>query len=277
MDVKALEIASQSVLDRFSLTNAKCVLILGSGWSQVAESFDLIDSIPYADIPGMGKPGVAGHAGCLRHCRVENETILIFQGRRHWYEGEGWTPVAIPVYIAKRVQAQTALLTNAAGGISPELIPGSMMMISDHINAMGANPLVGPHHRIWGERFPDQSSIYSKHLQQLLLNAASASNTDLKQGIYLATSGPTYETPAEVRTYRNMGADAVGMSTVPEAMLANAAGLDVAGISCITNFAAGVSQDALGHEEVLQTTQRVMPVMTELIRQFVIHVCTAPA
>lgn len=277
MDVQALEIASQSVLDRFSLTNAKCVLILGSGWSQVAESFDLIDSIPYTEIPGMGKPGVEGHAGCLRHCRVGTHNVLIFQGRRHWYEGEGWTPVAMPIYIAKQAHAQTALLTNAAGGISPDMTPGALMMLTDHINAIGANPLVGPHHAIWGKRFPDQSAIYSKRLQQLLLNAADTSKTDLKQGIYLATSGPTYETPAEVRSYRNMGADAVGMSTVPEAMLANAAGLEVAGISCISNFASGVSQAALGHEEVLETTQRVMPVMTELIRQFVIQICTEPA
>jgi purine-nucleoside phosphorylase len=274
MDMEALEYAAQHVFNRLTTSKAACVLILGSGWSNVADAFEVVSEIPYIDIPGMGAPGVAGHAGRLRHCRSGNEDVLIFQGRRHWYEGLGWTPVALPVYIAAQARAHTVFLTNAAGGIAEGLVPGDLMMITDHINAMGASPLVGNHDPIWGKRFPDQTEVYRKDLRQHLVNAADAVGTDLKEGVYLATSGPTYETPAEVRAYRTLGADAVGMSTVPEAMLANAAGIPVAGISCITNFAAGISHARLGHEEVLDTTQRAMPAMTAIIREFVTHVCT---
>lgn len=274
MDMSALAASSQAVLERLGISRATCALILGSGWSEVADAFEPVASIPYEDIPSMGTPGVVGHAGCLRHCRCGGEDILVFQGRRHWYEGHGWTPVALPVYIAARAQSEAVLLTNAAGGIGTHLSPGDLMLITDHINAIGANPLIGDHDTMWGERFPDQSEIYREELRQVLRDAAASTGAELKEGVYLATAGPTYETPAEIRAYRTMGADAVGMSTVPEAILANAAGMKVAGISCISNFAAGVASQPLDHDEVLETTQRVMPVMTALIRQFVTHVCT---
>ncbi len=273
MDMTALAASAEGVLGRLNISDVTCTLILGSGWSDVASAFDVVAEVPYDAIPGMGKPGVVGHAGCLRHCRCSGQDILIFQGRRHWYEGHGWTPVAIPVYIAAQAHTKTVLLTNAAGGIRESLAPGDLMIIADHINAMGANPLIGAHEAAWGERFPDQSEIYGRNLRELLRQSATEVGTDVSEGVYLATSGPTYETPAEIRGYRTLGADAVGMSTVPEATLANAAGLKVAGISCITNFAAGVSSEPLDHDEVLQTTQRVMPVMTSLIHQFVTHVC----
>ncbi len=274
MDMAALAASSETVLESLGISEATCTLILGSGWSDVANAFDVVAEIPYAAIPGMGRPGVVGHAGCLRHCRCEGQNILIFQGRRHWYEGHGWTPVALPVYIATQAHAKTVLLTNAAGGIRENLSPGDLMIVTDHINAMGANPLIGAHKKVWGERFPDQSEIYPRSLRELLRTSAAETGAEVSEGVYLATSGPTYETPAEIRGYRRLGADAVGMSTVPEAILANAAGMTVAGISCITNFAAGVAAQPLDHDEVLQTTQRVMPIMTALIRQFVTHVCT---
>lgn len=273
MDIEILKNASQTVFKKISTTKAKCALILGSGWSDVAHAFDLVTEIHYADIPGMGAPGVVGHAGCLRHCRAGNEDILIFQGRRHWYEGCGWTPVALPVYIAIQAQVENVLITNAAGGISENLAPGDLMMITDHINVIGSNPLIGGHESIWGERFPDQSEIYRHDLQEQIRRAAVETGTDLKEGVYLATSGPTYETPAEIRSYKTQGADAVGMSTVPEAILSNAAGMKVAGISCITNYAAGVSNEALGHEEVIETTRRAMPIMTKLIQKFITNIC----
>jgi purine-nucleoside phosphorylase len=276
MDMEALEYASKRVFGKLATSDATCVLILGSGWSDVANAFEVVSEMPYSEIPGMGAPGVAGHAGRLRHCRVGEDNILIFQGRRHWYEGLGWTPVALPVYIAVQARARTVFLSNAAGGIADNLVPGDLMMITDHINAMGGSPLIGAHDETWGQRFPDQSEVYRKTLRGQLTHAAAAAGTELKEGVYLATSGPSYETPAEVRAYRGLGADAVGMSTVPEAMLANAAGISVAGISCITNFAAGVSQETLGHEEVLETTRRVMPTMTAIIREFVTHVCAEP-
>ncbi len=273
MDMEILNNASKTLFDKLAISKAKCVLILGSGWSDVANAFDLVKDISYEDIPGMGAPGVVGHAGCLRHCRVKNEDILIFQGRRHWYEGCGWTPVSLPVYIAIQAQVENVLITNAAGGISENLIPGDLMMISDHINAMGTSPLIGGHDSTWGERFPDQSEIYRKELQDQIRNAASEIGVDLKEGVYLATSGPTYETPAEIRSYKMQGADAVGMSTVPEAILANAAGMKVSGISCITNYASGVSSEPLGHEEVIETTKQAMPMMSALIHQFITNLC----
>jgi purine-nucleoside phosphorylase len=273
MDMNILSLAADKVFEKLDTEKARCVLILGSGWSDVAETFEVVTEVPYQDIPGLGATGVSGHAGMLRHCRVEGENVLIFQGRRHWYEGGGWTPVALPVYIAGRAGVETALITNAAGGIAENLTPGNLMMLTDHINAMGANPLIGSHNDFWGARFPDQSHIYRPELRTLLRESADATGTDLKEGVYIATSGPTYETPAEIQSYRMMGADAVGMSTVPEAMLANAAGISVAAISCITNFAAGVSNRALGHEEVLDTTRRAMPAMTRLIADFIKRVC----
>ncbi len=274
MDMAALAASSNAVLKRLGISQATCTLILGSGWSDVANAFEPVAEIPYTDIACMGAPGVVGHAGCLRHCRCGKDNILIFQGRRHWYEGHGWTPVALPVYIAAQAHAETMLLTNAAGGIGAHLTPGDLMILTDHINAIGTNPLIGTHDMLWGERFPDQSEIYRTTLRQDLRDAATASGVEVKEGVYLATAGPTYETPAEIRAYRTLGADAVGMSTVPEAILANAAGIKVAGMSCISNFAAGVASQPLDHDEVLETTQRVMPVMTALIRQFVTHVCT---
>jgi purine-nucleoside phosphorylase len=274
MNMDVLSVAAQAVSDRLKLTKARCALILGSGWSDVAERFDLVDEIDYADIPGMGMPGVVGHAGRLRHCRLNGHDIIIFQGRRHWYEGKGWTPVALPVYVAAQLNVEMVLVTNAAGGISENLAPGDLMMLADHINFMGANPLIGAHHQLWGSRFPDQSEIYRESLRQKLRVAAASIGAELKEGVYIATSGPTYETPAEIRAYRAMGADAVGMSTVPEATLANAAGMQVAAISCITNYAAGVASQPLGHAEVLDTTRRTMPVMAALIYSFIASVCS---
>jgi purine-nucleoside phosphorylase len=274
MDMEALYKAYKQVQQQFGISEASCVLILGSGWSTVADAFDCVGEIAYSDIPAMGAPSVPGHDGRLCHCRAKDRSILVFQGRRHWYEGHGWTPVALPVYVARQLNVETTLLTNAAGGIGEDMQPGELMIIRDHINAMGANPLIGKHDPIWGDRFPDQTEIYRSDLRQQLRDAASAVNITLREGVYLATSGPTYETPAEIRAYRNMGADAVGMSTVPEAILANAVGMRVAGISCISNLAAGASDQALEHDEVLETTQRIMPLMTALIRHFVTHVCT---
>jgi len=273
MDMKILNDASKTLLDKLSILNAKCVLILGSGWGDVANTFDIVNEISYDEIPGMGAPSVVGHAGCLRHCRAANENILVFQGRHHWYEGCGWTPVALPVYIAIHAQVENVMITNAAGGISENLVPGDLMMITDHINAMGASPLIGGHDSTWGERFPDQSEIYRKELQEQIRQAASKVGADLKEGVYLATSGPTYETPAEIRSYKIQGADAVGMSTVPEAILANAAGMKVSGISCITNYASGVSNEPLGHDEVIETTKQAMPMMSSLIHQFITNLC----
>ncbi len=271
MDMQLLEDTFKAVASAMDLSRIDAALILGSGWSEVAEAFEPLATLPYHEMPAMGPPGVAGHAGRLLLARAGERRLLIFQGRRHWYEGLGWTPVALPVYIAANAGARAALMTNAAGGIRPDLTPGDLMLITDHINAIGANPLVGPHDPFWGDRFPDQSRLYDPALTAQLRSAATTTGVDLHEGVYLATAGPCYETPAEVRMFRGMGADAVGMSTVPEVVLANAAGLTVAAISCITNFAAGVTDSPLGHDEVLGTTRKVMPAMRTLIAELMTH------
>jgi purine-nucleoside phosphorylase len=265
MDMHVLEKAARHVRHCWKDARPEAGLILGSGWGAVAEGFNATDRIEYAEIPGLGRAGVAGHTGRLIWAEGSGLETLIFQGRRHWYEGAGWDPVAIPVYILKRLGVRTVILTNAAGGIRRDLAPGTLMMIADHVNLMGANPLAGPHHAFWGSRFPDLSSVYSPPVRRLICNAAHAVGEAIAEGVYLAMSGPCYETPAEVRACRSLGADAVGMSTVPEACLAHAAGLRVGAISCITNTAAGIRRTPLSHEEVTETGCRAMPRMRALM------------
>jgi purine-nucleoside phosphorylase len=243
-------------------------LILGSGWNEVAEAFPIRQAIAYADIPCLGSTGVAGHAGRLLLSDAGAYPLLVFQGRRHWYEGLGWEPIACPIRISLAMGARLVLLTNAAGGIRTDLKAGDLMVIDDHINAMGASPLIGPHFPAWGPRFPDQSGIYDASLRGKMLAAAERLGLRLPHGVYLATTGPAYETPAEVAAFRAMGADAVGMSTVPEATLAHAAGMRVVGLSCIANPAAGVSPAPLSHEEVLAATSRAQPRMKRLLAEF---------
>jgi inosine/guanosine/xanthosine phosphorylase family protein len=243
-------------------------LILGSGWNEVAEAFPIRRAVPYADIPCLGSAGVAGHAGRLLSSDAGNCPLLVFQGRRHWYEGAGWEPIACPIRISLAMGARFVVLTNAAGGIRADLKAGDLMVIDDHVNAMGVNPLIGPHVPAWGQRFPDQSGIYDPALRGRLHSAAERLGMRLPHGVYLATAGPAYETPAEVTAFRAMGADAVGMSTVPEATLAHAAGMRVAGVSCIANPAAGVSPAPLSHEDVLAATSRAQPRMKRLLIEF---------
>jgi purine-nucleoside phosphorylase len=269
MDSNILQQSLLQIRCHLDCSDITRVLILGSGWSDIAEAFPVITELPYERIPCMGTPGVAGHKGRLLLVEAGTERALIFQGRRHWYEGLGWEPIALPIYVALQAGAKEILLTNAAGGINPQLVPGDLMLITDHINQMGANPLVGAHDNTWGPRFPDQSTVYTRVLQAAILQAGKALGQHMHQGVYLATSGPIYETPAEIRMFRMMGADAVGMSTVPEALLANAAGMQVAAISCITNHAAGVMDAPLAHEEVLAATRKAMPVMKAILHDVV--------
>ncbi len=268
MDRTTLDQALAFVRTRWPQAKPSAGLILGSGWSEVVESFTIKDTIPYEEIPGLGKTGVVGHAGRLVWADSSGVETLIFQGRRHFYEGVGWTPIALPVFLLKSLGAKSVLITNAAGGVRADLKPGSLMILDDHINFLGANPLTGPHDPFWGPRFPDQSAVYSIRLRRMLEAAGRASGETLPHGIYLADSGPTYESPAEIRAFRTLGADAVGMSTVPEALLANAAGLEVVGWSCITNLAAGISQQALSHEEVTESTRQAMSRMKSVLLNF---------
>lgn len=260
--------AFTAVKAAFPNAKPKIGMVLGSGWSDVAAAFEKLGDISYADIPGLGATGVIGHAGRLLWGKSAGIETLIFQGRRHFYEGVGWEPIAIPLFIIKSFGAKAVFLTNAAGGIRADWKPGDLMIIDDHINMMGATPLLGAHDPLWGPRFPDQSCVYDKKLRAVLARAGKNAGILLRNGVYCAGTGPTFETPAEVRAWRALGADAVGMSTVPEAMLANAAGLRVAGLSCITNMASGILDQPLTHQEVTETTQRVMGHMKKLILQF---------
>jgi purine-nucleoside phosphorylase len=243
-------------------------MILGSGWGGVVKGFAVEDRIDYAAIPGLGAAGVAGHRGQLLRAHAGALDVMIFQGRRHWYEGEGWDPVAVPVYVLRALGASALLLTNAAGGIREGFRPGDLMMLDDHINCMHGNPLLGAHDPAWGARFPDQTAVYDPTLRAMLDAAAGAAGIPLHHGVYLAASGPTYETPAEVRAYRILGADAVGMSTVPEAMLANAVGIKVAAVSCISNLAAGMGHERLTHQDVTAATEAAMDRMRGLVMAF---------
>lgn len=257
-----LDSAAEAVRKTWPDAAPKCGIILGSGWSEAVEESGGRE-IPYDAIPGLGNPGVMGHAGQLLLHSVDGMEVVIFQGRRHWYEGAGWTPVILPAFLIHALGAGTVLLTNAAGGIRDDLRPGTLMAITDHINMLGSNPLIGPHNPKLGTRFPDQTTVYNKTLRDRLLRTGADS-----EGVYVAAMGPTFETPAEIRQYRSMGADAVGMSTVPEAIVANALGLRVAGLSCICNWAAGISPTRLTHEDVTKTAAESMPRMKRAITGF---------
>jgi purine-nucleoside phosphorylase len=248
---------------------ADAAVICGSGWSAVLEILEVQRRIEYSNIPGLGSPGVVGHAGELSLCESGGKRLLIFKGRRHFYEGVGWTPVAIPVYLTLRSGAKHLLLTNSAGAVNAAYRPGDLMLITDHINLIGDNPLVGPHDPIWGPRFPDQSAVYALEAREQLRRAATKAKVTLHEGVYAATRGPVYETPAEVRAWKLLGADAVGMSTIPEAQLASAAGLRVGGLSCMTNMAAGILDQPLDHREVTETAAKAMPRMTALLREWI--------
>ena len=239
-------------------------MVLGSGWSTAAEPLVSGPTLSYGELPALGDSQVEGHHGYLGVATVSGHDFLVFMGRRHWYEGAGWEPVAAPVQVARALGATFMLLTNAAGGIREDLAPGTLMVVDDHINAMGVTPLHGSS-GVWGPRFPDQSEVYDTALRASL--DASLGGTPA-HGVYLAAAGPAYETPAEIAAYRTMGADAVGMSTVPEAMLANAASLRVAAVSCISNRAAGAAGVPLSHDEVIAVTRQATPRMADCLRGF---------
>ena len=270
--IKPMQAISQALLDEavsatkkmLSQAKPRLGIVLGSGWGGAVEDFSVRSALSYEKVPNLGKPGVAGHAGQLLHAEHKGMEIFIFQGRRHVYEGEGWAPVLLPIWLLKQFGAQTVLLTNASGGIREDLRPGTLMAIEDHINLLGGSPLTGPHNPAFGERFPDQTAVYDHDLRQALIAAGADAS-----GVYLATPGPSFETPAEIRAFRALGADAVGMSTVPEAIFANALGLRVAGLSCICNWAAGLGDDKLSAEDVLCTAKEAMPRMRSVIRSFV--------
>jgi len=247
----------------------RIAVVLGSGLGGFADDFEEPVAIPYDEIPGFVRSTAQGHAGRMVIGKIDGIPVLAMQGRLHYYEGYSLEEVTFPVRTFGLLGIKTLVLTNAAGGINVQLSEGALMVISDHLNLMGVNPLRGPNDERFGPRFPDMSAVYSPELQELVVEEAKAIGIEVRRGIYGALSGPSYETPAEIHLLRNLGADAVGMSTVPEAIVARHMGLEVLGISCITNMAAGISDAPINHEDVMATGDRVRETFTELLRSVI--------
>lgn len=240
-------------------------LILGSGLGFFADDrIEVAGRVAYSGIEGFPVSTVSGHAGQFVFGQLCGKRVLCMQGRFHYYEGYTMAQLTLPIQFMHRVGVKTLIVTNAAGGINRDFTPGDFMLLSDHINFLGTNPLIGDRSED-GVRFPDMSSVYDPQLRAQLRAWAAANDFDLKEGVYLATTGPSFETPAEIRAFAALGADAVGMSTVPEAIVARKLGMRVLGVSCITNAAAGISKYALTHEEVAETAERVRAQFADLL------------
>jgi purine-nucleoside phosphorylase len=251
-------------------------LILGSGLGRLAEELSDRRAIPYGQIPNFPSPtGVVGHAGELVFGRVEKTPVIVLSGRIHFYEGRTMAEVVFPPRLLVRLGVRAVILTNAAGGIRRSFRPADLMLIADHINLFGTNPLIGENEDSLGPRFPDMSAVYDRGLRRIARAAARRLRIPLREGVYLGNPGPSYETPAEIRAFARLGADAVGMSTVPEAIALAHASVRVLGISTITNMAAGILNKALVHEQVLAVTQKVGNRFVRLLRELVPRVAAA--
>jgi purine-nucleoside phosphorylase len=258
--------AADAVKSRLSETQSLGVgVILGSGLGGFVESLDDAVSVAYEQLPHWPPSGVLGHDGRLVVGKVRGRTIVALSGRSHVYEGHGLRTVTFAVRVLGLLGVRVLILTNAAGGIQTGFDTGALMVIDDHLNLMGCNPLVGPNDDRFGPRFPDMTQVYSQRLRRIADQAGLASQVPLVHGIYAAVPGPSYETPAEIRYLRTIGVDAVGMSTVPEAIVARHMGLEVLGLSCITNMAAGVLPQPLSHAEVVKTTHRIRGAFSSLL------------
>ena len=246
---------------------ADVAVVLGSGLGAFVDRLDRRVEIGYADIPHWPPAGVVGHAGRLVAGTLRDRRVLVLSGRAHLYEGHSPDAVTFATRVVGRLRVPVLALTNAAGGINPAFAAGTLMVIDDHINLMGSNPLTGPHDPRFGERFPDMSEVYTRRLRAIVDEAAGAAGIVVAHGVYLAVAGPSYETPAEILAFRALGADAVGMSTVPEAIVARQMGLEVLAISCIANMAAGMLPQPLSAGEVIETAGRAGPIVGRLLEE----------
>jgi purine-nucleoside phosphorylase len=240
-------------------------LILGSGLGVIGDELEDAVTIPYENIPHFPVSTVEGHAGELVLGKLQGRNIVLMRGRFHMYEGYEPERTALPVRVMKALGVTTLLVTNAAGGVNLSYKPGNLMLISDHINLTGRNPLVGPNDNALGVRFPDMSDAYSRRLRAIAQQTASELGFSIQEGVYVGLLGPNYETPAEIRMLRTLGVDAVGMSTVSEVIVARHSGIEVLGISCISNMAAGILDQPLSHEEVMETTELVKEQFLSLV------------
>jgi purine-nucleoside phosphorylase len=240
-------------------------IVLGSGLGPFTDTMKEPFGVGYGEIPNWPAPNVIGHAGRFIGGTVMGRRVIALSGRVHFYEGHDLQTVTFPVRALGRLGVKTLILTNAAGGINTNFVQGALMVIDDHINLFGSNPLIGPNDERFGPRFPDMTEVYSRRLRAVADEAARAVRVPVEHGVYIAVHGPSYETPAEIYAFRTLGADAVGMSTVPEAIVARHMGLEVLGISCISNMAAGILPHPLHHDEVLETTRRVRAQFVALV------------
>jgi len=244
-------------------------VVLGSGLGAFAETLSDAITIPYGEIPGWPASTAVGHAGKLVVGMASDVPVAVLAGRAHLYEGYTAQQAVYGIRVLRTLGVDGVILTNAAGGINVAYRPGDMVLISDHINLLGQNPLCGPNDDLVGPRFPDMSEAYSKQYRALAREAGKPLGLDLAEGVYAAVPGPSYETPAEIRYLRTIGADLVGMSTVPETIAANHVGMKVLGISCVTNHAAGVTDQKLDHNEVLMVGERMKGTLIELLRSVI--------
>ena len=244
-------------------------IVLGSGLGEFTTALREAVVCAYADIPNWPASAVIGHAGQVVVGTIAGKRVAALSGRVHYYEGHDLRTVTFAIRAIAAFGVKTVILTNAAGGINTDLKPGTLMLIDDHINLLGSNPLVGPNDERFGPRFPDMSEVYSPRLRKIAVEAAAAARVPLARGVYVAVHGPSYETPAEIRAFRTLGADAVGMSTVPEAIAARHMGLEVLGISCISNAAAGVLPQPLVHDEVMEVARRVRGAFSALLEAII--------
>lgn len=262
--MKRLEQAADYIKTR-TKHSPKIGVILGSGLGDFGDSLENAEYYDYKDVPNLPVSTVIGHKGRF----VVTPDLICMQGRFHFYEGYNLTEVTFPIRLMKLLGVEKLIVTNAAGGVNTNYSTGDLMVITDHINMMGTNPLIGANLDAFGTRFPDMSNGYDKELIEVAMKIGGIKGLNLKQGVYCAMTGPSFETPAEIRMVRTIGGDAVGMSTVPEVIVANHCGVKVLGISCITNMAAGVNSKALNHEEVIETTKRVKEKFIDLVRTII--------
>jgi purine-nucleoside phosphorylase len=265
----------QAIRQRAGGLTPRVGIILGSGLGAFADGFERKTIIPYQDLPHFPHSSVPGHAGRMVLGLVGGEPVVAMQGRVHSYEGYSPMQVAFPARVLCALGIRALGVTNAAGGINTQFVPGDLMAITDHINLSGWNALTGPNDDRLGPRFPDMSRAYAPRLRELLLESSQRTQVSLRQGVYVMVAGPSYETPAEIRMLRTLGADAVGMSTVPEVVAAGHMGVPVVGISCITNLAAGVGDKPLTHDEVAETANRVAGIFSRLLTDFLPRVARA--
>ncbi|MBR3890237.1 purine-nucleoside phosphorylase [bacterium] len=267
-----MEKTIEFIKERIKDFNPEIGIVLGSGLGELADEYCEI-KIPYKEIPNFSESTVKGHSGNLVFATMNGKKVVMMQGRYHFYEGHSMDVVTYPIKVMKKLGVKTLFVTNAAGGVNPYFKPSSLMLIKDHINFMGTNPLIGPNDDSLGERFPDMSEVYTKELRELAHDCARSLGIQLEEGVYVALTGPTYETPAEVKMVSILGADAVGMSTVPEAIVASYMKMKVIGLSCICNSAAGISTVGLSHKEVLEAANNAKEKFKKLVLEIVERIC----